>query len=109
MKSEKDKMLAGELYDPLDPELEAGRLKARELCRRLNASREEEKAERRELLDELFGAATDVWIGGGAIICPGVNIGARSIIGAGSVVTKDIPDDVFAAGNPCRVIRRLRD
>ena len=51
----------------------------------------------------------DVWIGGGAIICPGVNIGARSIIGAGSVVTKDIPDDVFAAGNPCRVIRRLRD
>ena len=185
MKSEKDKMLAGELYDPMDHELEAGRLKARELCRRLNASREEEKAERRELLDELFGAATDVWmqppfycdygsnislgrkvffnfncvvldvapvtignhvlfgpavqvytamhpmdaaerraglesglpisvgddvwIGGGAIICPGVNIGARSIIGAGSVVTKDIPDDVFAAGNPCRVIRRLRD
>ncbi|RYG12561.1 MAG: sugar O-acetyltransferase [Burkholderiales bacterium] len=47
----------------------------------------------------------EVWIGGGAIICPGVRIGARSVIGAGSVVTHDIPEDVFAAGNPCRVIR----
>lgn len=51
----------------------------------------------------------DVWIGGGAILCPGVTIGARSVIGAGSVVTKDIPTDVFAAGNPCRVIRPLKD
>ena len=49
----------------------------------------------------------DVWIGGSAVICPGVTIGDRSVIGAGSVVTKDIPSDVFAAGNPCRVIRRL--
>lgn len=48
----------------------------------------------------------DVWIGGGAIVCPGVRIGARSVIGAGSVVTSAIPDDVFAAGNPCRMIRR---
>ncbi|MEO7548491.1 MAG: sugar O-acetyltransferase, partial [Ramlibacter sp.] len=51
----------------------------------------------------------ETWIGGGAIICPGVRIGARSVIGAGSVVTKDIPDDVFAAGNPCRVLRSLTD
>ena len=51
----------------------------------------------------------DVWIGGGAIINPGVTIGARSVIGAGSVVTRDIPPDVFAAGNPCRVIRQLAD
>lgn len=49
----------------------------------------------------------DVWIGGGAIILAGVTIGARSVIGAGSVVTRDIPADVFAAGNPCRVIRKL--
>lgn len=49
----------------------------------------------------------DVWIGGAAVICPGVSIGARSVIGAGSVVTRDIPPDVFAAGNPCRVIRRI--
>lgn len=49
----------------------------------------------------------DCWIGGGAIINPGITIGARSVIGAGSVVTKDIPADVFAAGNPCQVIRHL--
>jgi maltose O-acetyltransferase len=49
----------------------------------------------------------NVWIGGAAVICPGVTIGARSIIGAGSVVTRDIPPDVFAAGNPCKVIKPL--
>ena len=52
---------------------------------------------------------SDVWVGGGAIICPGVTIGDRAVIGAGSVVTRDIPADVFAAGNPCRVIREIRD
>lgn len=50
---------------------------------------------------------SDVWIGGAAVICPGVNIGTRSVIGAGSVVTRDIPPDVLAAGNPCKVIRKL--
>jgi maltose O-acetyltransferase len=49
----------------------------------------------------------DCWIGGGAIICPGVTIGSRCVIGAGSVVTKDIPDDSLAVGNPARVIRKL--
>lgn len=48
-----------------------------------------------------------VWIGGGAIICPGVRIGDHSTIGAGSVVTRDIPENVVAAGNPCRVVRPL--
>ncbi len=48
----------------------------------------------------------DCWIGGGAIICPGVTIGNRCVIGAGSVVTKDIPDDSVAVGNPARVIRK---
>jgi maltose O-acetyltransferase len=47
------------------------------------------------------------WIGGGAIIMPGVGIGAHSTIGAGSVVTRDIPQRCFAAGNPCRVLREL--
>lgn len=51
----------------------------------------------------------DVWIGGNVAICPGVHIGSRCVIGAGSVVTKDIPDDVIAAGNPCRVIREITD
>ena len=47
-----------------------------------------------------------MWIGGGAIILPGVTIGDNVVIGAGSVVTKDIPDNVVAVGNPCRVIRK---
>ncbi len=47
------------------------------------------------------------WIGGNVTILPGVKIGKRCVIGAGSVVTEDIPDDSFAAGNPCRVIRRI--
>jgi maltose O-acetyltransferase len=50
---------------------------------------------------------SDVWVGGGAIILPGVTIGSRSVIGAGSVVTRDVPEGVFAAGNPCRVLRLL--
>lgn len=49
----------------------------------------------------------DVWIGGGAIICPGVTIGNNTTIGAGSVVTKDIPANVVAVGNPCKVIREV--
>jgi maltose O-acetyltransferase len=183
MKSEKQKMLAGELYDPLDLQLSRERDRCRDLCLLLNATREDQKGERQRLLVELFGRETnawiqppffcdygsnivlgrkvffnfncvvldcakvtignnvlfapavqiytathpisaaerrnwlesarpitigsDVWIGGGAIICPGVNIGARSVIGAGSVVNRDIPSDVVAAGNPARVIREL--
>lgn len=49
----------------------------------------------------------DVWLGGGAIVCPGVSVGAGSTVGAGSVVTRDVPEGVFAAGNPCRVIRKV--
>jgi len=49
----------------------------------------------------------DVWVGGGALILPGVTIGARTVIGAGSVVTRDIPEGVLAVGNPCRVVRSL--
>jgi maltose O-acetyltransferase len=52
---------------------------------------------------------SDVWVGGGAIILPGVRIGARAVIGAGSVVTRDVPEAVFAAGNPCRVIRDITE
>lgn len=49
----------------------------------------------------------NVWVGGGAIICQGVTIGDNTTIGAGSIVTKSIPANVFAAGNPCRVIKSL--
>lgn len=49
----------------------------------------------------------NVWIGGSSVICPGVTIGKKSVVGAGSVITKDIPEGVLAAGNPCRIIRDL--
>ena len=51
----------------------------------------------------------NVWIGAGAIVLPGVTIGDHSVIGAGSVVTKDIPPNVVAVGNPCRVLREIND
>ena len=183
VRSEREKMLAGELYDPLDPELVAGRERARDLCQALNATREGEQEGRRRILRELFGAGgesvwmqppffcdygsniemgervffnfncvvldvcpvrigsftlfgpgvqiltpmhpldaelrrreefgkpieigSDVWVGGAALILPGVSIGSRAVIGAGSVVTRDVPDGVFAAGNSCKVIREI--
>ena len=51
----------------------------------------------------------NVWIGGNTVICPGVHVGSHVVIGAGSVVTRDIPDWSFAAGNPCRVIRKITE
>ena len=183
MPTEREKMLAGELYDALDPELVAARERARDLCQALNATREGEAEARRRILCDLFGTGgdtvwmqppffcdygsnielgervffnfncvvldvcrvrigdftmfgpavqiltplhpldaalrrreeygkpieigSDVWVGGGALILPGVRIGSRTVIGAGSVVTRDVPDGVFAAGNPCRVVREI--
>ena len=185
MSSERQKMLAGEMYDPFDPELVAARERARDLCQALNATRDAAHQERRRILGELFGRGgetvwmqppfycdygvnielgervffnfncvvldvcpvrigsfslfgpavqiytpmhpfnaalrrerefgrpvdigSDVWVGGGAIILPGVRIGAAAVIGAGSVVTRDVPERMFAAGNPCRVIREITE
>lgn len=61
------------------------------------------------IIAKAISIGDDVWIGGNTVICPGVKIGERSVIGAGSVVTRDIPPDVLAVGNPCRVIRPLRE
>jgi maltose O-acetyltransferase len=183
MPSERDRMLAGELYDPLDPELVQARGRARRLCRALAAAPEADPGGRRRVLRALFAAGgdtawveppfhcdygsntrlgakcyfnvncvvldvcrvtvgdhtlfgpgvqiltaahpldpglrrvqefgkpvdigSDVWVGGGAILLPGVRVGSRSVIGAGSVVTRDVPEGVVAAGNPCRVIRSV--
>jgi maltose O-acetyltransferase len=49
----------------------------------------------------------DVWLGGAVVVLPGVTIGDRAVVGAGSVVTKDVPAEVVAAGNPCRPLREL--
>lgn len=51
----------------------------------------------------------NVWVGGNTVICPGVKIGSNVVIGAGSVVTKDIPDWSIAAGNPCKVLRKITE
>ena len=64
---------------------------------------------RRQELAKPIEIVSDVWGGCGAINCPGVTIGSRTVIGAGSVVTRDVPEGVFAAGNPCRVIRKIAE
>jgi maltose O-acetyltransferase len=64
---------------------------------------------RRQEFAKPIAIGSDVWVGGGAILCPGVCIGSKSVIGAGSVVTRGIPEGVFAAGNPCRVIRVIAE
>ena len=51
--------------------------------------------------------ADNVWLGGGVIVCPGVTIGADTVVGAGAVVTRDLPEGVLALGNPARVVRSL--
>jgi maltose O-acetyltransferase len=183
--TERERMLAGEMYNPLDRDLVVGRERARDLCLALNGTREADADERRRIVRDLFGKGgdtvwmqppffcdygtnielgervffnfncivldvcrvrigdytllgpavqvytpmhpfnaeqrrreefgkpvdigSDVWIGGGAIILPGVRIGSRAVIGAGSVVTRDVPEATFAAGNPCRIIREIRD
>jgi maltose O-acetyltransferase len=186
MKTEKQKMIAGEMYNPMDKELVDDRIQARLLLKKLNDTAEDNLQDRSNYQQQLlpnaaldlwlqppfycdygynitigervffnfncvvldvapvrignrsmFGpnvqiyAAThpmnhaerssgleygkpivigeDVWVGGSVIICPGVTIGDRSVIGAGSVVTKDIPSDSFAAGNPCRFIRKIEE
>ena len=65
--------------------------------------------QRRDKLEaaEPITIGDNVWLGGGVIVCPGVTIGDKSVIGAGSVVTRDIPPNVVAVGNPARVIREI--
>jgi maltose O-acetyltransferase len=182
--SEKDTMLAGELYDPSDPELEAERAQARALTRWYNGTTGEEGPTRRRILGDLFGetgdpvtveppfrcdygynisvgdgfyanfdcvildvcpvtvgencllgpgvhvyTAThpidpveraegleygnpvtigdDVWVGGCAILNPGVDVGDGAVVGSGAVVSADVPANVVVAGNPARVVREL--
>lgn len=183
MKTEKEKMLAGEMYDPQDKELAADRLRAKNFCYKYNNLTPDAGKKKKLILQELFkteqnpyiepnffcdygyninlgknfyanhncvlldvntinigdnvmlGPAVqiytathpmeekarnsgrelgfpvkignNVWIGGGAIIQPGVKIGDNAVIGAGAVVTKDVPTDHFVGGNPARVIKEI--
>jgi maltose O-acetyltransferase len=177
-------MLAGELYHATDPELTAGRLRARRLCREYNASTEEEPERRAQLLRELLGSMTaetyieppfrcdygshlhvgrnfyanfelivldvcevrigencfigprvslmaathpveaelrntgaesgrpitignNVWIGGGAIINPGVTLGDNTVVASGAVVTRSFDGNVVIGGVPARILRTI--
>ena len=184
MKTEKEKMLAGEMYNPADPLLSEERNKSRQTVRLYNQTLETEGEKRTKILKELLGStgeniymepnirfdyggniyvgenfyanfdctildvcevrigdncmlapgvqiysathplnATDrnsgreygkpvtignnVWIGGSAIINPGVTIGDNAVIASGAVVVKDVPDNVVVGGNPARIIKHI--
>ena len=184
MSTEKEKMLAGERYDPSDPELVAERERARELVRAYNRTGPGAQARRRVVLDELLGSVgesivvepqfrcdygsqlhvgdgffanfgcvfldvcriefgdrcllgpgvhvytathsldpaeraagieygkpvtvgDDVWLGGRAVLNPGVTVGDRSVVASGSVVTDDVPAGVVVRGNPATVVREI--
>jgi maltose O-acetyltransferase len=97
MSAERQKMLAGELY--VGP--------AVQIYTATHPFNAEQR--RREEFGKPVEIGSDVWVGGGPIILPGVRIGSRAVVGAGSVVTRDLPDGVFAAGNPCRVVREIKE
>lgn len=186
MKTEFEKMTAGEMYNPADVSCTQGRDRGRVFIRRYNQTKEDEQELRRELLREYLGTVgekcyveppfrcdygsnvhlgenfycnfeclmldsapirigrnvmlgpgvhiytachplpaternsgqefarpvsigNDVWVGGRAVICPGVNIGDGAVIGAGSVVTRDVPANTVVAGNPARPIRSISE
>ena len=118
--TEREKMLAGELYDCGDPELLDRWHLAKDLAAAYNRTASADLAEKDRILAQLLGGrgknlwitppfyvdyGNNVWIGGGAILLPGVTIGDNVVIGAGSVVTHDIPSNSVAVGSPCRVVR----
>lgn len=186
MRSQKDRMLAGDLYIADDPELAKDFHKAKRLLREYNQTTEYQEADRKKILDDLFkqsgqkihieppfhtdyGCNTvigenfysnydciildianvkigdnvmfgprvglytaghpidavirneyyeygkpitignNVWVGGNVVVNPGVTIGDNVVIGSGAIVTKDIPSNVIAVGNPCKVLRKIND
>lgn len=103
-------MHTGELYYPNEESIFDEQLKKLDLLYEFNSTRPTEQKRRQTLMKEMFAeVGRNCWIGAGAVIMPGVTIGDNSVIGAGSVVTKDIPANVVAYGNPCRVAREISE
>lgn len=108
MKTEKEKMLTGEVYNCADIEPLNRWHIAKRLQKEYNDTLSENKEQLSNILDELIGSkGKNVWIGGNSTILAGVSIGDETTIGAGSVVTHNIPSRCIAVGNPCRIIRYL--
>ena len=108
--TEKERMLSEKLYIPMDEALAADCARSRRLVRLINGTTEEQAEYRVQLFKELFARTREnLWVGGNTVINPGVTIGDNVVIGSGSVVTKDIPSGVIAAGNPCRVLRPITE
>ena len=123
--TEYEKMLHNLPYDYTDKEIQANILRAYYAMRDLNQCGAWDMDELHRCIQALIPDADymarrqtietglpirigdDCWLGGGVIVCPGVTIGNRVIVGAGSVVTHDIPDDVVVAGNPARPIKMI--
>lgn len=103
-------MHTGELYYPNEESIFDEQLKKLDLLYEFNSTRPTEQKKRQALMKEMFAeVGENCWIDAGALIMPGVMIGGKSVIGAGSVVTKDIPANVVAYGNPCRVAREINE
>lgn len=102
--SMKEKLHTGELYLPNDDSIMKEQLQYLDRLYDFNSTRPTELKKRNALLKEMFAE-----IGAGALIMPGITIGDHVVVGAGSVVTKDLPSNVIAVGNPCRVLREIGD
>ena len=103
-------MHTGELYYPNEESIFDEQLKKLDLLYEFNSTRPTEQKRRQALMKEMFAeVGENCWIGAGTLIMPGVTIGDNSVIGAGSVVTKEIPEKVVAYGNPCRVAREINE
>lgn len=106
--NEEEKMLLGELYNSSDEQLVNKLIRAKKLCNKYNKLDVEDIEKRNEIIRELFSkVGNNVWFGGNVCVIPGITIGDNTVIGAGSVVTKDIPANVVAVGNPCKVIKKV--